>query len=993
MGDLSPRPHWIPEDDVLLKNAVQAGASLESLAKGAVQFSQRYTLQELKNRWYSLLYVPVVSEQAAAQMIMIEDQSRLNNFGIVKESTHNSRKRKAEIIRKYYYSMRKRICTEPSGFMDNDKSYDFMEKSNLPCCNVKRRLFSESAHIEVPEFDPPMSSDNLRHIITPSTLDYLEEFSNNLYNDFREEIELLFSDTMEKDTTENPDFVDVNLFLLDSPKQSELMKVDPSRVPKARVPSPVKVLGPEYSNGVISCKLNMEDQEIPSNDDVFLLFQLPSPSYSSRAHWRSLDEISCDDEEPLTENNENEKCATSSMNDLEAKEENLNNGSSKPNGVEPWPESDFDVPHFSDVEELILGMDLSPDEYDSFTIPEVIQQYKLEETKRTIIRLEQAAAACTRRAIAAHGAFAVLYSKHSKHFIKKSKVLLGRESENVKVDIDLEREYSYNGGKFSRRQAMIKMDVNGLFRLKNLGKCSIYVNGKQVVPGQSLILTSGCLIEQRTKLIKMVSMILILLLLVPLFLFVLKHHPFGIKNIPPGPNVFQILWNISLFVKKPHIALKNLSETYGLFSFRLGAQLVVVASSPLVVEEILKTRNRISSGRYLPSIYYNIPEASNASIVMSRECNDTWRFLRRIGHNCIFSTKAIESTSEIRKTNVMEMLKFIKSKKEGKIVDIDHMLYATFTNIMNTLLTSRNLFGGGGEGANDKKLKAFLNEIVEETSNLGLTDLFPILNGVDFWKREKAKTIYQNAKFIWGDIINERSATQGNPNRTQDFLDILKENAYTDDEISIVLTEQLIAGTDPTTMSAVWLMTELIKNQEIMCRVREEIANQAIERNNTINESFLSECQYFQACIMETLRLHTPSPLGLPHRAIETCIVNNYVIPRDTIVLLNIWAIHVDSNNWEDAASFKPERFLESRVDVRRSHFKYIPFGSGQRQCPGLNIALKSVQLVVAYLVHYFDWSLPDGMDPSKLSTTEKFRILLRKEEPLYLIPKLRDQL
>ncbi|KAL3845285.1 hypothetical protein ACJIZ3_002688 [Penstemon smallii] len=488
MGDLSPPPHWIPEDDVLLKHAVQAGASLESLAKGAVQFSQRYTSQELKNRWYSLLYVPVVSQQAATQMIMIEDQSRLNNFGIGKESTHSSRKRKAEVTREYYYSMRKRICTEPS---------DFMDKSNLPYCNVKRSLFSEYAHIEVPEFDPPMSCDNLRHMVTPSTLDYFEEFSNNLYNDFREEIELLFPDTMEKDTTENPDFVDVSLFLMDSSKQSELPKVDPSRVPKARVPSPMKVLGPEYSNGVISCKLNLEDQEIPSNDDVFLLFQLPSPSYSSRAHWRSMDEISFDDEEPLTENNENKKSATSRMNDLEAKEENLNNGLSKPNGVEPWPESDFDAPHFSDVEELILGMDLSPDEYDSFTIPEVIQQYKLEETKRTIIRLEQAAAACTRRDIAAHGAFAVLYSKHSKHFIKKYKVLLGRESENVKVDIDLEREYSYNGGKFSRRQAMIKIDVNGLFRLKNLGKCSIYVNGKEVVPGQSQILTSGCLIEIR----------------------------------------------------------------------------------------------------------------------------------------------------------------------------------------------------------------------------------------------------------------------------------------------------------------------------------------------------------------------------------------------------------------------------------------------------------------------------------------------------------------
>ncbi|KAL9275817.1 Microspherule protein 1-like protein [Drosera capensis] len=73
MGALAPVSPWIPEDDdFILKNAVEAGASLESLAKGAVQFSRRFTVRELQNRCHALLYDPVISADAAARMIEFE---------------------------------------------------------------------------------------------------------------------------------------------------------------------------------------------------------------------------------------------------------------------------------------------------------------------------------------------------------------------------------------------------------------------------------------------------------------------------------------------------------------------------------------------------------------------------------------------------------------------------------------------------------------------------------------------------------------------------------------------------------------------------------------------------------------------------------------------------------------------------------------------------------------------------------------------------------
>ncbi|KAE8655055.1 Forkhead-associated domain-containing protein [Hibiscus syriacus] len=157
-------------------------------------------------------------------------------------------------------------------------------------------------------------------------------------------------------------------------------------------------------------------------------------------------------------------------------------------------ESDDNVPSFSDIEAMILEMDLCPEEFDSFISREV-SRYQDEHSKRTIIRLEQGARSAMQRAIAARGAFAVLYGLHMKHYIKESEVVLGRATMDVDVDIDLGREGPAN--KISRRQAIIKLEEDGSFSLKNLGKSSIFLNGKEVSTGKLITLGSSSLIEIR----------------------------------------------------------------------------------------------------------------------------------------------------------------------------------------------------------------------------------------------------------------------------------------------------------------------------------------------------------------------------------------------------------------------------------------------------------------------------------------------------------------
>ncbi|KAF3967449.1 hypothetical protein CMV_008557 [Castanea mollissima] len=157
-------------------------------------------------------------------------------------------------------------------------------------------------------------------------------------------------------------------------------------------------------------------------------------------------------------------------------------------------EDDDDIPCFSDIETMILQMDLCPDDQDLYSSREV-SRYQHEETKRTIIRLEQCARSSMQRAIASQGALAILYGRHLKQYIKKTEVILGRATKDTAVDIDLGREG--HAGKVSRRQALIKMKEDGSFFLKNLGRSSIFLNGKEVGRGQLLNLNSGSLIEIR----------------------------------------------------------------------------------------------------------------------------------------------------------------------------------------------------------------------------------------------------------------------------------------------------------------------------------------------------------------------------------------------------------------------------------------------------------------------------------------------------------------
>lgn len=186
----------------------------------------------------------------------------------------------------------------------------------------------------------------------------------------------------------------------------------------------------------------------------------------------------------------------------------------------------------------------------------------------------------------------------------------------------------------------------------------------------------------------------------------------------------------------------------------------------------------------------------------------------------------------------------------------------------------------------------------------------------------------------------------------------------------------ILAGIDTSTISLEWALSQLLNNPEVLKKAKEEI-DCLIGHKRLVSEVDLPSLSYLQGIISETLRLHPPAPLLVPHCALfEECKIKRYNIPRDTIVLINAWAIHRDSGLWEDATEFKPERHsvIESEL------YKLIPFGVGRRACPGAGMAQRVVGLALASLIQSFEW---ERVDDSLIDMSEGKGLTMPKAQPL----------
>ncbi|KAH6812458.1 hypothetical protein C2S51_026220 [Perilla frutescens var. frutescens] len=351
---------------------------------------------------------------------------------------------------------------------------------------------------------------------------------------------------------------------------------------------------------------------------------------------------------------------------------------------------------------------------------------------------------------------------------------------------------------------------------------------------------------------------------------------------PPSPLALPIIGHLHLLAPIPHQALAKLSKRYGpLIHLYLGSVPCIVASSPEVSKELLKTHESSFSDRpqtaatdYLTYGSQDFSIAPNGSY---------WKFMKKLCMSQLLGGQTLDLLQPVRRHEIRHLFQFL-AKESGMIM-------------------SERCSGDEDRASAVRKL---IQVMAELTGKFNLSDYIWFCKNLDlqgFGKR--LKEVRDGFDRMMEKIIDEhqnqrrKSKDDGGKGEVlRDLLGILLDIAEDVQEIDSV-----------------------------------------IGKDRLVEESDIPSLPYLQAVVKETLRLHPTGPM-IVRESSEDCTIAGYDIAAKTRLFVNVWALGRDPNHWEDALEFRPQRFLykdNGQLDVRGQHYHFLPFGTGRRGCPGLH--------------------------------------------------------
>ncbi|PIN12030.1 Cytochrome P450 CYP2 subfamily [Handroanthus impetiginosus] len=481
-----------------------------------------------------------------------------------------------------------------------------------------------------------------------------------------------------------------------------------------------------------------------------------------------------------------------------------------------------------------------------------------------------------------------------------------------------------------------------------------------------------------------------------LFFYLLQKllSPKTNKKFPPGPVGLPIFGHFHLLSKNPHQDLYNLAQKYGpIMGLRFGFVPTVVVSSPAAAELFLKTHDLIFASR--PKNDFSIYIGYGQRDIVFGPYGPYWRNMRKLCTLELLSNTRINQFQTMRKSEVELTVNSLKEASEkGEIVDLSAKIVA-LNRDMTCLMVCGKKYDDGD--LDEKGFKAVIAETMEIGAKFNVADYFPYIGVLDLQGlNRKLKDLSRIFDGFLEKIIDEhiKKKKKKKKKEDEDIVDTMMaimesgeaEFQFDRRHVKAVLLDLLVAGMDTSATAVDWALSELIRHPQIMEKLQKELET-VVGLDHMVEESHLDKLEYLDCVVKETLRLHPVAPLLVPHESMEESIINGYHIPKKSRIMVNVWAIGRDPSVWPNPDTFSPDRFIGSSIDLRGCDFELIPFGSGRRGCPGLQLGLTIVRLVLAQLVHCFDWKLPSGKKPSDLDMSEHFGIVTSRDKHLMAIP------
>jgi cytochrome P450 len=241
--------------------------------------------------------------------------------------------------------------------------------------------------------------------------------------------------------------------------------------------------------------------------------------------------------------------------------------------------------------------------------------------------------------------------------------------------------------------------------------------------------------------------------------------------------------------------------------------------------------------------------------------------------------------------------------------------------------------------------------------------------------------------------VDQRLAA-GESGRRDDLLGLLLASYPADARIvRDQIVTFLVAGHETVAAALTWTLGLLAHHPDEQRQVRAEAHRELGDR--AVGESDLERLPATRHALHEALRLYPPAWV-ITRSAAQDMVLGSRLIPAGSLVIISPWVLHRDPARWPVPDAFRPGRFAagpSARAATTRG--EYLPFGAGQRLCIGRDAALVEATVVLATLLHRFEFepvdeSLPKP-DPSvTLRPAGGLRLRIKPVEVLTVSPSSR---
>lgn len=206
---------------------------------------------------------------------------------------------------------------------------------------------------------------------------------------------------------------------------------------------------------------------------------------------------------------------------------------------------------------------------------------------------------------------------------------------------------------------------------------------------------------------------------------------------------------------------------------------------------------------------------------------------------------------------------------------------------------------------------------------------FPVKSGYQplvetmqpLWEFLKANILYVSKNY---------DQTQNPTNFIEYYIREMKspktiKNFFSHEQLLAICIDFFQAGSETTSNTLAFAILYMLHYPDVMRKVKEEL-NRVVGVERLPKLIDRPNLKYCEAVIFEIQRLALVAALGIAHRVVKSFKIGKYSIPKNTLVLFNLYSVHMDKNQWKNPQQFTPERFLENgKIKINENFF---PFGN-----------------------------------------------------------------